>query len=285
MLKNNLSFIVITYQEERNIRACIESIKKVTNNIFVVDSYSSDKTQEILAEMDVNYCEHEFISYADKRNWSQSNNPFNTEWVFHLDADERVSDELSNWLLKDFGNLNHNYDGFMFSRRVIFMGKQIKYGGIYPNYHLNLFRSDKGYVENLLYDSNFVVEGNNVKEIKKADIINTVSPSLEKFIVVHNKWSSLEADEIFKGGGAETSQVEAKIFGNSVERIQWAKKNIYSNFPLTIRSLLFFLYRYIFRLGFLDGRRGFIFHFLQGFWYRFLVDAKIYELELKDEKS
>ena len=112
-----------------------------------------------------------------------------------------------------------------------------------------------------------------------------MSPSLEKFIVVHNKWSSLEADEIFKGGGAETSQVEAKIFGNSVERIQWAKKNIYSNFPLTIRSLLFFLYRYIFRLGFLDGRRGFIFHFLQGFWYRFLVDAKIYELELKDEKS
>lgn len=283
---DSITVIILTYQEEENIEDCVKSARDVTDNVFVVDSFSTDKTQSILKKLDVHFCEHEFISYADKRNWAQRNNPFNTEWVFHLDADERFTPELKSWLLNDFEKQKNKADGFMFSRKTVFMGRWIKHGSHYPNYHLNLFKSQLGYVEEKAYDNHFVIKGNNAKKIKNKDIENIVSHSLDRLILSHNKNATIEAEELYLG--VEIGEVEPKFFGNPIERIRWLKTRIFQRSPIFLRSFLYFNYRYFIRLGFLDGIEGLIFHFIQGFWFRFVIDAKVYEMKknaLKDKNN
>ena len=280
---DDLTVIIITYQEESNIKDCIVSAQSVTNNIFVVDSHSTDKTQLILSEMGIRFTEHEFVSYAEKRNWAQKNNPFKTEWVLHLDADERLTPELSDWLLNKFQNEKNKADGFMFSRKTIFLEKWIKHGGQYPNFHLRLFKENIGSCENKAYDQHFVLTSHNITSIKYADIINIEAPNLEDFTLSHIKWAAKEANEIVSIKNKYPGEVRPKILGNPIERRRWLKLHIFQKSPLFLRSFIYFIYRYFIRLGFLDGKQGLIFFVLQTFWFRFLIDAKVFELTKNQE--
>lgn len=281
---DDLTVIYITFQEEDNIRESILSAQKVTDNILVVDSFSTDQTQNILTEMNIKFLEHEFISYQDKRNWAQKNNPFKTEWVLHLDADENLSPELITWLNDEFSIMKQKFDGFLFSRKTIFLNKFIKFGGQYPNFHLRLFKSEMGYVEDKAYDNHWVLPGGNIMTVRNADIINKVASNLDEFTISHNKWATKQAIE-FILNKQNSGEVNPKIFGNPIERKRWFKINIFQKLPLFFRGFSYFLYRYIIKLGFLDGKEGLIFFVLQTFWFRFLVDAKIYELQKKAESS
>ena len=153
------------------------------------------------------------------------------------------------------------------------MGKWIKYGGQFPSFHSVLFRKECGYCEEREYDQHFVVEGEKLK--LKGTIIDIITDSLTRFTMRHNNWSSLESAQ---EKNDSNKAIEAKVLGNPIERKRYYK-NIYYSFPLFVRTFLYFNYRYFLRLGFLDGKEGLIFHFLQGFWFRFLIDAKIYELK------
>jgi len=276
------TFIILTYNEERNIEDCLDSIKEFEASVFVVDSFSTDNTLEILKRKKVHFCQHHFYNYSRQRNWAQENNPFSTEWVFHLDAGERLTIELVNWLRTSFNQLKNKYDGFMFSRKTIFFGKWIKYGGHYPNYHLRLFKRGSGRCENKLYDQHFVSDGLLLKVKSGIDIIDTVTDNLRDFTISHSKWAVFEAYERLTH--KSTGEIEASFFGNPIQRRRWLKNNVFQKFPTFSRSFIYFFYRYFFRLGFLDGRRGLIFHLLQGFWFRFLVDAQILEFQLKMKK-
>ncbi|MBT8763374.1 glycosyltransferase family 2 protein [Desulfohalobiaceae bacterium Ax17] len=278
----DITIIVLTFNEEKNAQACLDSIKGVTSNIFVVDSFSTDKTLEILHNYDIKYVQHEFISYSQQRNWAQKNNPFNTEWVFHLDADERFTVELKCWLEKKFNRDKQKLDGFMFSRRTVFLGKWIRFGGHYPCYHLRLYRSLLGVCEDKAYDQHFVVNGK-VKNINGIDIIDTVTTDISSFINAHNKWATNEAIELVLQ--EQKGDITENILGNPIEKRRWLKNNLFQNAPLFLRSFIYFIYRYFFKLGFLDGKEGLIFHILQGFWFRFLVDAKVYEIYTKAGKD
>ena len=282
---DDLTVIIITYQEESNIRDCIESVKGVTKNIYVVDSNSSDATQTILGEMDIEFTEHEFITYAQKRNWAQKNNPFKTEWVMHLDADERFTPELSSWLTHEFPEEKKKYDGFLFSRKTIFLNRWIKYGGQYPNYHCRLFKKNLGHCENKDYDQHFVITSNQITWVPKADILNNVVRDIDDLIISHNRWATKEAGEILSNHGRSVGEVEAKFLGNPIQRRRWLKHSIFEKLPLFIRSFVYFGYRYFLRLGFLDGKEGLIFFVLQTFWFRFLVDAKVFETKQNQTKS
>lgn len=281
---DDLTIIILTFEEEANIRECIESVNSVTSNIFVVDSYSNDQTQKILDDMGVCYTEHEFITYAHKRNWAQKNNPFKTQWVMHMDADERFTPELTAWFVNEFSEKKKMTDGFLFSRKVIFMNKWIKYGGQYPNYHARLFRDHLGHCENKDYDQHFVIESNRITVVPRADIINNVATDIDDFIASHNRWATKEAKEIFSNHGLPVGEVRANILGNPMQRQRWLKHNIFEKFPLFIRSFLYFSYRYFLRLGFLDGKEGLIFFVFQTFWFRFLVDAKVFEMKKDHQK-
>jgi glycosyltransferase involved in cell wall biosynthesis len=277
----NLTLIILTYNEEKNIAECIDSCKELDLNIFVVDSFSSDNTLQILKNHNIVFVQHPFDNYSHQRNWAQQNNPFKTEWVFHLDAGERFTPELIKWLKTAFNPTDASADGYMFSRRTMIFGKELRFGGQYPNFHLRLFRGSKGKCEDKLYDQHFIVNGP-IKAVKKrVDIIDTVLESWNSFIAAHNRWALLEAIDIMKRNYRNTGEVELRFLGTPIERRRWLKNNLFQKTPLFLRAILYFLYRYFIRFGFLDGKTGLTFYFMQSFWFRFLIDANLLEIRSK----
>ncbi len=278
-MTDSFSVIILTFNEERNIEACLESLLPLNAQIFIVDSGSTDKTLEICGKYTTHIYDHPFTNYGVQRNWALNNLPITTNWVLNLDADHRVTPELADELITTFKNpVESELNGFLVSRRTMFMGKWIKHGGHYPTYHAILFRKDFGQCEDKLYDQHFKVTGKT--RLLKHDMIDIITDSLNTFISRHNHWATLEAKYHFDELNADEANegvVKAKFFGNPIERRRFIKKR-YESFPLFVRPVIYYLIRYFIRLGFLDGTEGLIFHFLQGFWFRFLVDAKIYEL-------
>lgn len=273
MSEYKLTIILLTFNEESNIPALLKNLEGIPAHIYVVDSYSTDQTIPLVAQNNWRYEQHPFGNYSLQRNWAQENNPFNTEWVFHLDADERLTPELKQWLLTSFNPDDTTADGYIFGRRALFMNQWIK---SHYNYHLRLYRAAKGKCERKAYDQHFIVDGNK-KVIKKRDMESYVCDNLNEFIAKHNKWAMMEAFDILRKGAH--GEVRSAVSGSPIERKRWLKNVFFNNMPLFVRSFMYFFYRYIIQLGILDGTKGFIFHVLQAFWFRFLIDAKVYEIK------
>jgi len=273
----NLTAIVLTYNEELNIEECIRSLLPVNCRIVVVDSGSEDRTKEILKKFKVEMYYHEFTDYGSQRNWAQSNTEINTDWVLHLDADERLTKELCTSIINVVNNDIKDIAGYLISRRTVFLGKFIRYGGHYPVYHNRLFRRSKGMCETRLYDQHFIVDGT-VKPLR-GDIID-ITNNLRNWFNRHMKWAEMEADQILLKNKSP-NLVKGKFSGTPIQRRRWLKTNLYYNMPLFVRCLVYFMFRYFVRLGILDGYKGLIFHFLHAFWYRFRVDVHILHKKLK----
>lgn len=277
-MKIPVTAIVLTFNEENNIKECLDSIQDLVDQILIVDSFSTDNTLTILTHYTVELHQNPFTNYSAQRNWAFSELSIRNEWILNLDADHRVTKELAQELREKFASgIDPEVKGLLASRRTMFMDKWIKYGGHYPTYHSVLFRKGFGKCEERLYDQHFKVEGK--VEKLKGDIIDLITESLTTFTARHNKWSDLESWEQFQGTLKNNAKlIEGSISGNPIQQRRYLK-NIYDNFPLFVRPFIYFFIRYFLRLGFLDGKRGLIFHFLQCFWFRFLIDAKIYELK------
>lgn len=273
-MQPSLSVIVLTHNEEPNIGECLESLRGLDAEVLVVDSGSSDATPDIARRHGAVVVEHPFVNYATQRNWAIDHLPMRTEWELHLDADERLTGELREEIRTAIARAPAEVDGFLVRRRTVFMGRVILHGGHYPVYHLRLFRRGRARCEARLYDQHFITPGR--VERLNGDLIDTITPSLDRWIERHNRWADLEARQYFSNG--QGGEVTPRLAGTPIERRRWLKKHLYGRFPLFVRPALYFAYRYFLRLGFLDGREGLIFHFLQGFWFRFLIDARIYEL-------
>ena len=288
IMKLPISAIVLTYNEEKKIDACLKSLSNFAEDIFVVDSFSSDRTTEIVRQYTDKIFQHEFEDYGKQRNWALKNLPIKTEWILNLDADHRITHGLTQELENIFSsNEQIKYNGFLISRKTIFLGKWMKHGGHYPVYHAVLFKKRCGVCEETLYDQHFIVNGE--LKILKNDIEDIVTESISSFISRHKKWALLEAtSQILREKNKNIDgRIKGNLFGNELEKRRYYK-NLYMKSPLFIRPLLYFMYRYFLKAGFLDGIQGLIFHFLQGFWFRFLVDIKIFEIKgkiLRQEKT
>ncbi|WP_423149070.1 glycosyltransferase family 2 protein [Rubrolithibacter danxiaensis] len=278
MKVENLSIIILTFNEESNIRDCLQSLNGLNVPVLIVDSGSTDRTLTIAQEYTSAIFTHPFENYGAQRNWAINNLPIQTEWMLQMDADHRLSEELKNEIATLFTKgIPEDINGFLISRRTIFMGKWMKYGGHYPTYHATLFKKGYGHCEEKLYDQHFVVEGKTVK--LEGDMIDVLTDSLSSFTSRHNRWSTLEAeDQFYRYSQNKKGLIKGKIGGDAIEQRRFIK-SVYERFPLFVRPFIYFFIRYFLKLGFLDGMRGLIFHFLQGFWFRFLIDAKIYELK------
>jgi glycosyltransferase involved in cell wall biosynthesis len=271
----NLSVIILTCNEEANLPACLESLKGLDCNIFVVDSGSTDRTAEVAKEAGAKVVEHHFDNYAAQRNWAQQNLSMLAEWLLHLDADERLTPELVREINQLLQVPPREIDGFLLRKRTLFMGRWIKHGGHYPSYHLRLFRSGRGFCEDRLYDQHFLVNGRVGR--MKHDYIDVITSDISTWILRHTRWADLEAQEILAGQNSR-HRVRPTLIGNPIERRRWLREGLYVRLPLFTRAFLYWFYRYFLRLGFLDGKEGFLFHFLQAFWFRLLVDIKLEEL-------
>jgi glycosyltransferase involved in cell wall biosynthesis len=274
-----LSVIILTLDEEQNLPACLKSLEGLDAEIFVVDSGSTDDTVRIAKEAGGHVCHHEFENYAAQRNWAFENLPIKTPWTLCLDADERLTPQLCREIMERISIPSADVDGYMMKRRTYFLGKWIRFGGQYPAYHLRLFKTSKGRCEDRLYDQHFLVDGRTAS--LKNDYVDVITADLNRWIDRHNRWATLEASEIVaqksRCNSAQEQVVIPDLFGTPIQRKRFLRSMVYQNFPLFLRPFLFWVYGYVLRLGFLDGMPGLIFHTLQRFWFRFLIDAKIYE--------
>ena len=271
----NLSVVILTYNEEVNLPECLNSIRFLNCHVFVVDSGSNDRTVEIAKESGAGIRYHPFDNYSLQRNWALANMPFDTPWVLHLDADERLTPELVAEINSVMARPNIDADGFLLRKRTIFMGRWIRHGGHYPSYHLRLFRTGRGRCEDRLYDQHFIVDGP-IKPLQN-DYMDIVASDISSWSLRHVRWAAMEAKEMAVTDD-RTGQVAPDVMGNPIERKRWWRKS-YGHWPPFARAFIYWVYRYFVRLGFLDGKEGLIFHYLQGFWFRFLVDALMCERE------
>ncbi len=275
-----LTIIILTFNEEDNLPACLDSIKDIRANRFVVDSYSTDSTLDILEAWNIPYVQRPFRNYSAQRNWAQANYPFQSEWVLHLDAGECATPQFVDWINNEFNPNDTSIDGYLIARRAIFMGRWIKYGGYHPIYQLRLTRKGTASCEAKAYDQHFISTGNVQTTPKDADLEDGVMSNIRDFTVKHARWAVYEAAEtIYKANKEENGTLKANLFGNPIERRRWFKRNVFQQTPLFVRSVFYFIYRYFFKLGFLDGKEGLVFHGLQGFWFRFLIDTVIMEIQ------
>ncbi|MGH9440711.1 MAG: glycosyltransferase family 2 protein [Thermoanaerobaculia bacterium] len=269
-----ISAVILAFNEEKNLPDCLESLATVASEIFVVDSGSTDGTREIAARFGANLVEHPFSNYSAQRNWAIDNLPLAGDWVLHLDADERLTPELAREIGEELPRVDAGVGGFLFRKRTVFLGRWIRHGGHYPSFHLRLLRKGKGRCEDRLYDQHFLVEGN-VRAFRN-DYLDVIASNLNVWTARHLRWADLEADEI-ELPPSSGARVAARLGAGPVAKRRWLRERAYLRGPLFVRAFAYFLYRYVVRLGFLDGTEGLIFHFLQGCWFRFLIDAKLFE--------
>lgn len=277
-LPMTLSVVILTFNSDATIAATLESAGRVSDDIHVVDSGSTDGTVAMVEAAGASLHRHPFETYGAQRNWAIDSLPLKHGWELHLDADERLSESLIEAILdlkqRDFPD---PAVGYFIPRLMHFLGKPIRHGGMYPIWHMQLFRHGRGRCEARRYDQHFYVDGPTGR--LPHPMIDDIRMPLSEWTFRHNRWSDAEAEELSQGSSGPTVIAPKFLGGTPVEQKR-ALRSGYNRLPLFLRAFLLFLYRYIVRLGFLDGRAGLIFFVLQTFWFRFLIDAKLYEREL-----
>ena len=279
----DISVIILTFNEEIHIRRCIGNARKFAKEIFVVDSYSTDRTVEIATAMGVKVYRNEWVNYSRQFNWALENLPITTEWIWRMDADDYLSESLINELSKRLPYVDGGVNGFTAPCLRIFMGRYIKHG-IVPLILLRLFRKGFANCENRLMDEHIQVSEGIVENLNEPFYDDNLN-GLTWWTTKHNNYATREATDLLM---TEFGMIDNKInSGAHTNRVRKGKL-LYVKMPLFLRAFVFFIYRYVFRLGFLDGKEGFLWHFLQGWWYRTLADAKVYEIKKRfnfdDEK-
>jgi len=277
-----LAAVVLTHNEVLKPSACLASLQGLPHTLTVVDSGSTDGTLSIAAAHGARTLAHPFVSHATQWRWALEQLEPNVEWVLGLDADQCLSTELRAELVRLFaGNDDRlcRYSGFYLNRRQVFRGTWIRHGGYYPKYLLKLFRVANVQIDDRdLMDHHFYVSGGVDK--LHGDLIedNLKERDIGFWISKHVRYAELHArEELSRRKSGSPWLLRPAFFGTPDQRIAWLKR-LWYRMPLYVRPVLYFVYRYVLRRGFMDGKQGFIFHFLQSFWYRVLVDIRLDDL-------
>lgn len=282
----SVTVVILTYNEEKHIERCIRSVQGFSTSILVVDSFSTDRTIEIAESEGATILQHEFVNQAVQLNWALDNLSIDTEWVMRLDADEIVTLLLANEIPSVLEQADVNTSGFLVNRCTYFRQKPIKHGGHYPQYVLRIWRNGQARCEASWMDEHMELLSGSAQRLNNEihdDNLNNIGWWTDK----HNRYASREAIVLLdrKYGFLPNQHDHLGELKGQARVKRWLKHNVYTHLPLGWRVLLFYAYRMVFRMGFLDGRTGMTFHFLQGFWYRFLVDMKISEVEARMRKD
>jgi glycosyltransferase involved in cell wall biosynthesis len=277
-VSGNLSVLILTRNESVHIARAISSARRLTKHIYVIDSNSTDGTKDIAIKADAQVFSVSHERFSDKLNWAASSIKFETPWVLRLDADEILTDDLVSDLPRFLSSLGIEVTGVYIRRQLWFMGHWVKYGGMYPTLSMRLWRRGLASCESRDLDEHMILK-EGIAATAQLDIIDNPLFDLSSWIDKHNRYATLEARAAVEFNGKPTSLIKPSLFGTLPQKVRWIKVNIFYRLPLFVRPFLYFLYRYFIRFGFLDGKTGFVFHFMHGLWYRLLVDAKIFEMK------
>lgn len=272
----SLTAIILTFNEEIHLQRCLDSLEDICQRIIVVDSFSTDKTKDIAIQNNCDFFENPWTNYSSQFNWALDNCGVNSEWVLRVDADEYLLPNLKKELTSKLSFVPYDVNGIEIFLKRVFLGKHMKYG-LGRIKMMRLFRNGKARIENRWMDEHAEISGGKIETFKGEfadDNLNTIGWWTAK----HNGYSIREAIDLLNIEFSLLGEESNDVLNEQAKR----KRNLkmkYVKSPLFLRGFLYFLYRYIFKLGFLDGKEGFLWHFLQGFWYRTLVDAKIFEIK------
>ncbi len=278
--ESGISFVVLTYNEEKHIERCLRSLLPFAEEVWVVDSFSTDRTVEIAERMGARTVKHTFENQAQQFNWAISHCDIRGAWIWRVDADEYISEDCGRKVKETIATCDADVNGIYVNKAIVFMGRKLRHGGWYPAPLIKVIRKGYGESENKVMDEHLVITSGRTVSVdgdQTDENLNDLTWWSEK----HNRYASREAVNMLQmryGMDADGEGVEAKFWGTEAERKRWLKVR-YARMPLFLRPLLYFVARYVVKGGFLDGKQGFIWYVLQGFWYRFLVDAKIYEIK------
>jgi glycosyltransferase involved in cell wall biosynthesis len=284
MNENNYSFIILTFNEEMHLPRLLNSIQDLYVPIFILDSGSTDNTLKIAEKHKAIVRYNRFENHPKQWDFALNNFEINTPWSIGLDADHIVMPELFA-RLKEFENsdISDEVNGIYFNRKNYFQGKWIRHGGYFPKYLLKMFRTGVGRSDlNENMDHRFIVPGRTIiwKDgyIKEENLKeNDINFWKEK----HKRYSVLVAyEEIERRTKHRSQPIKPKLFGSPDERTAFQKK-IWWSLPLFIRPIIYYIYRFIIQLGFLDGKKGWVFHYYQALWFRSLIDMKIWGMRKK----
>lgn len=276
-----VTVLLATRDEEANLGSTLEAISSWVEQIVVLDSESRDRTVEIARQ---HGAEVVTLAYEHGRiipwifQWALDHREIRNDWILILEADQRVSDGLRREIARVVTDASERHAGFYLRRRQIFRGKPIRFGGYGGKRLLKLFRKGAGELDPVEQDTRVYVRGS--VGTLRAPLIewNRKEDEILFYLEKHLRYAEAFAREehrrriealAFKGG--------ARLFGTPDERVLWQKRAWY-RMPLFVRPFLYFFWRYFVLLGFLDGARGSLFHFLQAFWFRLIVDVRLAEL-------
>lgn len=279
--KPSIAVVILTFNEAIHLPRALDHIRPFAREIFVIDSYSTDNTVALARAGGAAVLEHPFQNYARQFEWALENAPITADWVMRLDADEIIEADLAQEIIDKLPTLPPDVTGVNLNRKTIFQEKFIRWGGRFPLVLLRIWRRGKARIEDRWMDEHmYLTEGRTVTF--RGGFADHNLYDLTFFTAKHNSYASREALDalnsrlhLFEPQLALASASTAK----QARIKRFLKESVYNRLPFEVSSTLFFLYRYVLQLGFLDGRAGLIYHVLQGFWYRFLVGAKLRELE------
>lgn len=281
----DVTFIILTKNEEKNIVDCLKSIEGFAKRVVLIDSGSTDSTCKIAESMGAEVFVHPFENYARQFNWGIDNTNIVTKWTFRLDADERLTPKLIE-ILNELMIIHNSDDinGITLEAWLYFMGKKIKHG-CHNKRKLMLFKTGTGRIEERRMDEHTILYKGQAIYCKER-FIHYDFKDITQWINKMNWYATREMQDYYEFINAGDLNITTANQGNknfndsTISSTRKKKFNVYYKLPLFFRSWLLFIYNYIFKLGFLDGKEGFVYHYMYHRWYRTLVDAKILEQKI-----
>jgi len=279
-LQPGITTIILTHNEELHLARCLDYARAFSQEILVVDSFSTDATVAIAQAGGARVLQNPWTNYAQQFNWALDHGGISTRWVLRLDADEIIGADLANTINRTLPSLPDRVVGATFDRRHIFMGRWVRHGGRYPLRLLRLWRTGQGRIENRWMDEHVRVDDGEIIHMP-GQFDDHVLKDITFFTAKHNGYATREAIDVLNRRYRllDTSAIDAESVGQQAALKRWVKEKLYNRLPFGTGPLLYLLVRLFPQLGILDGPTGITYHVLQGFWYRFLVDAKVLELD------
>ena len=268
----SLTAILLSRDEARHVGRAIESVQAAGGQIFLVDSGSRDDTVAIAESRGAVVVHRPWTNYAEQFAWAMEHCPIDSDWYCRLDCDEYFMPELSAELRTTLPRLDGGVAGLRARRRLVFRGRWIRHGGIYPAWMVRFWRKGHGRIESVM-DEHMIVSAGMVGTLKH-DFVDDNCNGMEAWIAKHRRYAAREAADALAGNHGEPNALDAHA--RAIRRL---KHGLYYRLPPLSRAYAYFLYRYFVRLGALDGGEGYLFHLLQGLWYRLMVDIHIAEAD------
>ncbi|MBS9523193.1 glycosyltransferase family 2 protein [Litoribacter alkaliphilus] len=276
-----ISVVILTFNEGIHLQRCLDSAKSISNDIHVVDSFSTDNTSHIAKQNSVKFYQRKWEnSHAKQLNWALATLPFEGDWILRMDADEYLTDELIEEMKIKLPHLDSDVNGVYLPLQRVFLGRHIKRGGANGVKIMRLFRPGKAYSQQKWMDERMVVPTGSTTTFKGAFVDENLN-DISWWIAKHNQYATKEAIDLLS---ASFRNPDLRVQDDTLKR-KTTEKVVYNKLPLFIRAFLYFFYRYFIQLGFLDGKEGFVWHFMQGWWYRTLVDVLLLEVRIKYGKD